>query len=43
MSKIITSRSERVAMKGKDRDALLAKVSDTPEARSILQRFVLML
>jgi GMP synthase (glutamine-hydrolysing) len=27
-------------MKGKDRDALLAKVGDTPEARSILQRFV---
>jgi GMP synthase (glutamine-hydrolysing) len=40
MSKIITSRSERTAMKGKDRDALLAKVGDTPEARSILQRFV---
>ncbi len=43
MNKIITSRSERVAMKGKDHDALLANVSDTPEARSILQRFVLML
>jgi GMP synthase (glutamine-hydrolysing) len=40
MNKIITSRSERMAMKGKDRDALLTKVSDTPQARSILQRFV---
>lgn len=39
MSKIITSRSERVAMKGKDRDALLANVSDTPFSRAILQRF----
>lgn len=43
MNKIITSRSERVAMKGKDRDALLAKVSDTPESRAILQRFVALL
>jgi len=40
MNKIITSRSERVAMKGKDRDALLAKVSDTPDSQAILQRFV---
>ena len=40
MNKIITSRSERVAMKGKDRDALLAAVSDTPFSRAILQRFV---
>ncbi|MGB7799605.1 glutamine amidotransferase [Buttiauxella sp.] len=40
MNKIITSRSERVAMKGKDRDELLGKVSDTPSARAILQRFV---
>ncbi|WP_435945129.1 glutamine amidotransferase [Dryocola sp. BD586] len=39
MNKIITSRSERVAMKGKDRDALLANVSDTPFSRAILQRF----
>lgn len=43
MNKIITSRSERVAMKGKDRDALLANVSDTPESRAILQRFVALL
>jgi GMP synthase (glutamine-hydrolysing) len=43
MNKIITSRSERVAMKGKDRDALLAAVSDTPVSRSILQRFVALL
>ncbi|WP_310608790.1 glutamine amidotransferase [Buttiauxella brennerae] len=40
MNKIITSRSERVAMKGKDRDALLAAVNDTPFSRAILQRFV---
>lgn len=40
MNKIITSRSERVAMKGKDCEALLAQVTDTPESRSILQRFV---
>ncbi|WP_202304258.1 glutamine amidotransferase [Dryocola clanedunensis] len=40
MNKIITSRSERIAMKGKDRDALLSRVSDTPESRSLLQRFV---
>lgn len=40
MNKIITSRSERVAMKGKDRDALLAQVTDTPESRSILRRFI---
>ena len=40
MNKIITSRSERVAMKGKDRDALLGNVSDTPTSRAILQRFV---
>jgi GMP synthase (glutamine-hydrolysing) len=40
MSQIITSRSERIAMKGKDRDALLSRVSDTPESRSLLQRFV---
>ncbi|WP_435930342.1 glutamine amidotransferase [Dryocola sp. BD613] len=40
MNKIITSRSERIAMKGKDRDALLANVSQTPVSRSILQRFV---
>lgn len=39
MNKIITSRSERVAMQGKDSDALLAAVTDTPESRSILQRF----
>lgn len=40
MNKIITSRSERTAMKDKDRDALLAGVSDTPQSRSILQQFV---
>lgn len=39
MNKIITSRSERIAMKGKDRDTLLANVRDTPVSRSILQRF----
>ncbi len=40
MNKIINSRSERMAMKDKDRDALLSNVSETPVARSILQRFV---
>lgn len=40
MRKIITSRSERIAMKGKDRDALLAALSDTPASRSLLRRFV---
>ncbi|NIY46528.1 glutamine amidotransferase [Cedecea colo] len=40
MSRIITSRSERIAMMGKDRDVLLARVSDTPVSRSILQKFV---
>jgi len=39
MNTLITSRSERIAMKGKDRDALLANVSETPVSRSILQRF----
>ncbi|WP_395490960.1 glutamine amidotransferase [Cedecea davisae] len=41
MNKIIASRSERAALKGKDKQALLSEVSGTPEARAILQRFVL--
>lgn len=43
MNTMINSRSERAALKGKNLDALLARNEDTPEARSILQRFVALL
>lgn len=41
MNKIISSRGERAALKGKNKQALLNDVSETPEARAILQRFIL--